>query len=77
MPPITLKMKIKMKNETTPQPDAIGGMYYSLFFNAYIGAEETAAYVDALPIEEQAAYVDALPLEEPFSGPLDNFLASL
>ena len=61
-----------MKNETTPDY-MFGGMYYSKFFDTYLGAEETAAYVEALPTEEQADYVEALPLEEPFLGALDGF----
>ena len=69
MPPLTLK--IKMKNET--KPDSIGNLYYSAFFNAYISAEETSAYVEALPTEEQAAYAEALPLEAPFLGAIDGF----
>ena len=59
------------------QPDRLGNLYYSAFFDAYISAEETSAYVDALPLEEQVAYVDALPLEEPFLGALNNFTTSI
>ena len=55
-------LKINMKNK----PDYIGGQYYSKFFDAYIGAEETGEYLAALPIEERLSYIDALPEEVEF-----------
>ena len=54
-----------MKNETTPDY-MFGGMYYSKFFDTYLGAEETGEYLAVLPIEERLSYIDALPEEEEF-----------